>query len=234
MKDLTDLIKAGNRPDCKWNENFKNVLFCLFNHLDLTLNNTNENTSHSDLAMQTLCAFRELLQFQYKEFSNYIELTLMKLIDKYRDTPPTELTKLIEETIYTAARCLPAEACTRVLRPLIETGDYPKNLMAIKMLQKTIQQQMSVELCNRIRADLIKSLLISWENKESPVRRQSVLCIVDMHAVVGDCLFEHLTQLSSSKMKLLKVYINRRMEENSGGFVNSSSLAAKQQKQMMV
>ena len=34
MKDLTELIKAGNRPEYKWNENFKNILFCLFNHLD--------------------------------------------------------------------------------------------------------------------------------------------------------------------------------------------------------
>ena len=74
MKDLTELIKAGNRPECKWNENFKNILFCLFNHLDLTSNNDDQT-----LALQTLTALRELLQFQYKEFSNYIELTILKV-----------------------------------------------------------------------------------------------------------------------------------------------------------
>ena len=215
MKELTELIKAGNRPECKWNENFKTVLFCLFNHLDQSVTNsavTSNNEDTTGLAVQTLQALRELLQFQYKEFANYIELTLMKLIDKYRDQAPCELSKLVEECIYTAARCLPPEPCARVLKPLIESADYPKNLIAIKMLQKTIQQ-MSVDVCNRLKGDLIKSLLISWDNKDSPVRRQSVLCIVDIYLLVGDNLKEHLTQLSSSKMKLLNVYINRRYEE---------------------
>ena len=45
MKDLTELIKAGNRPECKWNENFKNILFCLFNHLDTTSNENNNNNN---------------------------------------------------------------------------------------------------------------------------------------------------------------------------------------------
>lgn len=34
MKDLTELIKAGNRPECKWNENFQKILHCLFRNLD--------------------------------------------------------------------------------------------------------------------------------------------------------------------------------------------------------
>lgn len=41
MRDLTELIKAGNRPECKWNENFKNILFCLFNHLDTSSSENN-------------------------------------------------------------------------------------------------------------------------------------------------------------------------------------------------
>ena len=82
MIDLTELIKAGNRPECKWNENFKNVLFFLFHHLDSA--SSSENTIDQNLASQNLIALKELLQFQYKEFSNYIELTIMKLIDKYK------------------------------------------------------------------------------------------------------------------------------------------------------
>ena len=42
LKDLTNLIKAGNRPECKWNENFKNILFCLFNNLDYSVNDTTD------------------------------------------------------------------------------------------------------------------------------------------------------------------------------------------------
>lgn len=209
MKDLTELIKAGNRPECKWNENFKNILFCLFNHLDWA--SANENSGDQALALQTLTALRELLQFQYKEFINYIELTILKLIEKYKESPPNELSKLVEEVIVTAARCLPPEPCARVLKPLIESSEFPKNLMAIRMMQKTIDQ-MSVDLANKLLPDLLMCLLIAWDSPHSPVRKASVFCLVSLYMIIGENLRPHLTNLSSSKIKLLNVYINRAKE----------------------
>lgn len=195
LRDLTELIKTGNRPECKWNENFKNILFCLFNHLDYSA-----NESDDQLAIQTMLALRELLQFQYKEFSNYIELTILKLIEKYKESPPNELSKLVEEVICTAARCLPPEPCTRVLKPLIETAEYPKNLMAIRMMQKTIDQ-MNPELCNRLLPDILNCLLIAWDSTHSPVRKAAVFCLVSLYMVIGEDLRMHLTSLSSSKVR---------------------------------
>lgn len=43
MKDLTELIKTGNRPECKWNENFQKILHCLFRNLNAS-HNSNENS----------------------------------------------------------------------------------------------------------------------------------------------------------------------------------------------
>lgn len=214
MKDLTELIKAGNRPECKWNENFKNILLCLFNHLDATTSTAASSMADScdqTLALQTLMALRELLQFQYKEFANYIELTIMKLIEKYREAPPNEVSKLVEEVICTAARCLPPEPCARVLKPLIETADYPKNLIAIRMMQKTIDQ-MSAELCARLLPDVLNALLVAWDSTHSPVRKAAVFCLVSIYMIVGEPLRHHLSNLSSSKVKLLNVYINRAKE----------------------
>jgi CLIP-associating protein 1/2 len=197
MKDLTELIKAGNRPECKWNENFKNILFCLFNHLDTS---SNENLSIDQaLEIQTLIALRELLQFQYKEFSNYIELTILKLVEKYKESPPNEISKVVEEVICTAARCLPPEPCARVLKPLIETADYPKNLMAIRMMQKTIDQ-MNAELCNKLLPDILNALLIAWDSSHSSVRKAAVFCLVSLYMIIGENLREHLKNLSSSKV----------------------------------
>ena len=198
MKELTELIKAGNRPECKWNENFKSILFCLFNHMDLT---STENNADQALALQTLIALRELLQFQYKEFANYIELTIMKLIEKYKDTPPNEMSKLVEEVICTAARCLPPEPCARVLKPLIETAEYPKNLMAIRMMQKTIDQ-MNFDLCSRLLPDLLNCLLVAWDSPHSPVRKASVFCLVSLYMIIGENLRPHLSGLSSSKVNI--------------------------------
>jgi CLIP-associating protein 1/2 len=145
-------------------------------------------------------ALRELLQFQYKEFSNYIELTIMKLIDKYKESSPNELSKLLEEVICTAARCLPPEPCTRVLKPLVETAEYPKNLIAIRMMQKTIDQ-MNTDLCNKLLPEILNALLIAWDSTHSPVRKAAVFCLVSLYMIIGENLRNHLTNLSSSKVR---------------------------------
>jgi CLIP-associating protein 1/2 len=156
------------------------------------------------LAIQTLIALRELLQFQYREFSNYIELTIMKLIEKYKESPPNELSKLVEEVICTAARCLPPEPCARVLKPLIETAEYPKNLIAIRMMQKTIDQ-MNIDLCSRLLPDILNALLIAWDSPHSPVRKASVFCLVSLYMVIGENLRSHLNNLSSSKVRIFSI-----------------------------
>ena len=75
-----------------------------------------------------MLALRELLKFQYKEFSNYIELTLIKLIEKYKESQLNER-KLLDEVICTAARYLPPEPCSRVLKPLIAIANEPKKII---------------------------------------------------------------------------------------------------------
>ncbi len=101
---------------------------------------------------------RELLQYHYKEFSNYIELTILKLIEQYKETS-NDVSKLVEDVIYTAARCLPPEPCIRVLKPLIESPIYPKNLISIRMLHKTLEN-INVDLCRRLLPDILSGLLV--------------------------------------------------------------------------
>jgi hypothetical protein len=57
MKDLTELIKAGNRPECKWNENFKTILFCLFNHLDTAFQTSANLTTLDSNNLDQVCEF---------------------------------------------------------------------------------------------------------------------------------------------------------------------------------
>jgi CLIP-associating protein 1/2 len=106
---------------------------------------------------------------------------------------------MVEEVICTAARCLPPEPCARILKPLIETADFPKNLMAIRMMQKTIDQ-MSVELSNKLLQDILNALLIAWDSSHSPVRKAAVFCLVSLYMIIGEDLRDHLKNLSSSKV----------------------------------
>lgn len=159
--------------------------------------------------MQSLTALRELLQFQYKEFTKYIELTISKLFALYRESPPNELSKLVEEVIVTAARCLPAEPCANILVPYVKEAEYPKNLISIRMLQKTIDQ-MSQDVCHKLLPAMLDSLLIAWDSPQSPVRKAAVFCLVSIYMIIGDGLRTHLINLSSSKVnfKFFQVFPN--------------------------
>lgn len=149
--------------------------------------------------IQSLTALRELLQFQYKEFTKYIELTISKLFALYRESPPNEFSKLVEEVIVTAARCLPAEPCALILVPYVKEAEYPKNLISIRMLQKTIDQ-MSHEVCQKLLPSMLDALLIAWDSPHSPVRKAAVFCLVSIYLIIGESLRIHLTNLSSSKV----------------------------------
>ncbi len=81
----------------------------------------------------------------------------MNLIEQYKDTP-NEASKIVEDVVYTAAIRLPPEPSIRILKPLIETAEYPKNLIAIRMLQK-ILEVLNEDICRIIISDILSALL---------------------------------------------------------------------------
>jgi len=203
MEDLVVLIKVDNKNESKWTENFNNILLSLFEHI---------NNKNSIVQINALLAMKELLTFQSKEFSNYVELTIIKLIEQYKDIT-SDLGKIVEEVICTAARYLPLEPCVHVLKPIIEKADYPKNFIAIRMLQKCIEK-MDSDTCLKLILEMRAALMIAWDSPHSPVRKAVVFCLVGVYMIIGDTLKAYLTDISSSKQKLLNVYINRAKEQS--------------------
>jgi vesicle coat complex subunit len=128
----------------------------------------------------------------------------MKLIERYQESSTNILAKPFEEVILTAARCLPSENCARILKPLIETAKYPKNLMATRMMQKTIDH-MTPEICARLLNDILSALLMAWDSTHSPVRKAAVFGLVSLYMKVGENLRKQLDNynLSSSKVNFL-------------------------------
>ena len=49
----------------------------------------------------------------------------------------------------------------------------------------------------------------AYDNPESAVRKAAVFCMVAIHGVVADAMNPYLSSLNGSKMKLLKLYIER-------------------------
>nr|XP_020834225.1 CLIP-associating protein 2 isoform X24 [Phascolarctos cinereus] len=188
-----------------WDEHFKTILLLLLETLG--------DREHSVRAL-ALRVLREILRNQPARFKNYAELTIMKTLEAHKD-PHKEVVRSAEEAASMLATSISPEQCIKVLCPIIQTADYPINLAAIKMQTKVIER-VSQDTLAQLLPEIVPGLIQGYDNSESSVRKACVFCLVAIHAVIGDELKPHLSQLTGSKMKLLNLYI-KRAQTGSGG-----------------
>ncbi|XP_026699745.1 CLIP-associating protein 2 isoform X21 [Athene cunicularia] len=181
-----------------WDEHFKTILLLLLETLG--------DKEHAIRAL-ALKVLREILRNQPARFKNYAELTIMKTLEAHKD-PHKEVVRSAEEAASMLATSISADQCIKVLCPIIQTADYPINLAAIKMQTKVIER-VSKETLTQLLPEIVPGLIQGYDNSESSVRKACVFCLVAIHAVIGDELKPHLSQLTGSKMKLLNLYIKR-------------------------
>ncbi|XP_059674333.1 CLIP-associating protein 2 isoform X3 [Gavia stellata] len=181
-----------------WDEHFKTILLLLLETLG--------DKEHAIRAL-ALKVLREILRNQPARFKNYAELTIMKTLEAHKD-PHKEVVRSAEEAASMLATSINPDQCIKVLCPIIQTADYPINLAAIKMQTKVIER-VSKETLTQLLPEIVPGLIQGYDNSESSVRKACVFCLVAIHAVIGDELKPHLSQLTGSKMKLLNLYIKR-------------------------
>ncbi|XP_035172069.1 CLIP-associating protein 2 isoform X33 [Oxyura jamaicensis] len=181
-----------------WDEHFKTILLLLL-----------ETLGDKEYAIRALAlkVLREILRNQPARFKNYAELTIMKTLEAHKD-PHKEVVRSAEEAASMLATSISPDQCIKVLCPIIQTADYPINLAAIKMQTKVIER-VSKETLTQLLPEIVPGLIQGYDNSESSVRKACVFCLVAIHAVIGDELKPHLSQLTGSKMKLLNLYIKR-------------------------
>ncbi|KAM8759363.1 CLIP-associating protein 2 isoform 8-T8 [Rhynchonycteris naso] len=203
---LYELMKLTQEESFSvWDEHFKTILLLLLETLG------DKEPTIRALALKVL---REILRHQPARFKNYAELTVMKTLEAHKD-PHKEVVRSAEEAALVLATSISPEQCIKVLCPIIQTADYPINLAAIKMQTKVIER-VSKETLNLLLPEIMPGLIQGYDNSESSVRKACVFCLVAVHAVIGDELKPHLSQLTGSKMKLLNLYI-KRAQTGSGG-----------------
>ncbi|XP_068526728.1 CLIP-associating protein 2 isoform X50 [Anas acuta] len=181
-----------------WDEHFKTILLLLL-----------ETLGDKEYAIRALAlkVLREILRNQPARFKNYAELTIMKTLEAHKD-PHKEVVRSAEEAASMLATSISPDQCIKVLCPIIQTADYPINLAAIKMQTKVIER-VSKETLTQLLPEIVPGLIQGYDNSESSVRKACVFCLVAIHAVIGDELKPHLSQLTGSKIKLLNLYIKR-------------------------
>ncbi|XP_034016960.1 CLIP-associating protein 2 isoform X19 [Thalassophryne amazonica] len=211
---LCDLLKLIRENTLQvWDEHFKTVLLLLLETL--------RDREHGirTLALRVL---REILSKQPWRFKNYAELTIIRALEAHKD-PHKEVVRAAEETAAMLALSISPDQCIKVLCPIIQSADYPMNLAAIKMQTKVIERIPRDSLIN-VLPEIVPGLIQGYDNSESSVRKACVFCLVAIHAVIGDDLKPHLSQLSSSKLKLLNLYIKRAQSGSSGSEPPTESL----------
>uniref|UniRef100_A0A3Q3EW13 Cytoplasmic linker associated protein 2 n=1 Tax=Kryptolebias marmoratus TaxID=37003 RepID=A0A3Q3EW13_KRYMA len=202
---LCELLKLIRENTLQvWDEHFKTILLLLLE--------TMGDTEHviRTLALRVL---REILGKQPWRFKNYAELTIMKTLEAHKD-PHKEVVRAAEETAAMLALSISPEQCIKVLCPIIQSADYPINLAAIKMQTKVVERIPREGLISML-PEIVPGLIQGYDNSESSVRKACVFCLVAIYAVIGEDLKPHLSQLSSSKLKLLNLYIKRKSHASS-------------------
>ncbi|XP_068431355.1 CLIP-associating protein 2 isoform X11 [Clinocottus analis] len=203
---LCELLKLIRENTLQvWDEHFKTILLLLL-----------ETMGDREHVIRTLAlrVLREILCKQPWRFKNYAELTIMKALEAHKD-PHKEVVRAAEETAAMLALSISPDQCVKVLCPIIQSADYPINLAAIKMQTKVVERVPREGLMSLL-PEIVPGLIQGYDNSESSVRKACVFCLVAIYAVIGEDLKPHLNQLSSSKLKLLNLYIKRAQSGSSG------------------
>ncbi|XP_060915447.1 CLIP-associating protein 2 isoform X34 [Labrus mixtus] len=211
---LCELLKLIRENTLQvWDEHFKTILLLLL-----------ETMGDREHLIRTLAlrVLREILSKQPWRFKNYAELTIMKSLEAHKD-PHKEVVRAAEETAAMLALSISPDQCIKVLCPIIQSADYPTNLAAIKMQTKVVERVPREGLVSLL-PEIVPGLIQGYDNSESSVRKACVFCLVAIYAVIGEDLKPHLNQLSSSKLKLLNLYIKRAQSGSSGGEPPSEGL----------
>uniref|UniRef100_A0A3Q3XI06 TOG domain-containing protein n=1 Tax=Mola mola TaxID=94237 RepID=A0A3Q3XI06_MOLML len=211
---LCELLKLIRENTLQvWDEHFKTILLLLL-----------ETMGDREHVIRTLAlrVLREILSKQPWRFKNYAELTIMKALEAHKD-PHKEVVRAAEETAAMLALSISPDQCIKVLCPIIQSADYPINLAAIKMQTKVVERVPRDGLINLL-PEIVPGLIQGYDNSESSVRKACVFCLVAIYAVIGEDLKPHLSQLSSSKLKLLNLYIKRAQSGSSGSEPPSDGL----------
>ncbi|XP_066957434.1 CLIP-associating protein 1-B isoform X33 [Macrobrachium rosenbergii] len=206
LMSLIRLARTGST--LVWNENFRVVLRLLLESL---------GCDDGGQRVLVLAVVTEMMRRSplVHHFLNFSELIILRVLNAHADGVK-EVLRAASVCAGTVAEILPPEVVIRVLKPLIQMGDYPVNQAAIKMLNKLVEAHQPSIVAAAL-PEIMPGLIKAYDNKESCVRKASVFCMVALHNAVGEeAMRPHLETLTGSKLKLLNLYIKRAETQSSG------------------
>ncbi|OON20032.1 HEAT repeat protein, partial [Opisthorchis viverrini] len=210
MLKLIKLLRDGTI--CNWDEYFKPTLLILLETLG------DDGCETRSLALKVL---QELVRAKPELFHDFACLFVIKVLDACRDEEKT-VTRAAEECAKSIAQHLPPDLCFSVLTPLINDTKMQVNLPAVKM-QEHVVRNSPPDLVTDVLDVIIPGLIVACNHEDSSMRKASIFCMVAIALKIGDAIWEHLNDLHVSKKRLLKLYIDRELNNA----VSSESLGTR-------
>ncbi|GAA28694.2 CLIP-associating protein 1, partial [Clonorchis sinensis] len=198
MLKLIKLLRDGTI--CNWDEYFKPTLLILLETLG------DDGCETRSLALKVL---QELVRAKPELFHDFACLFVIKVLDACRDEEKT-VTRAAEECAKSIAQHLPPDLCFSVLTPLINDTKMQVNLPAVKM-QEHVVRNSPPDLVTDVLDVIIPGLIVACNHEDSSMRKASIFCMVAIALKIGDAIWEHLNDLHVSKKRLLKLYIDREL-----------------------
>uniref|UniRef100_A0A1I8IUX8 ANK_REP_REGION domain-containing protein n=1 Tax=Macrostomum lignano TaxID=282301 RepID=A0A1I8IUX8_9PLAT len=186
MQRLIGLVR--DKTALNWDDHFKNILLILLETL---------SENESDIRACALSALQELLRAESARFVDFVEVTVLKVLEAHRDQDRS-VAKAADDCAKALSACLPADQILRVLIPIVLDSEVPITLAAIKMEMRVVQEADS-GLLERLLAELCPGLVRACEHQESPIRKAAIFCLVQVQLKVGDSLMLHLGDMSGTK-----------------------------------
>lgn len=206
--NVRQLAKFGT--DELWQKHLRPLLRLL---LDVLRSDGCQSCRQAALAAVSDLASREDSADRLEPFA---ELLFLRVLGVCGGTGGGESCRAGEHCAAVLSRRLLPATVLRVLTPLIQTGESAVCQAAVKALSQLVSATQEPDVVAGWLTQLMPALLRAYDHSESCVRKAAVFCIVAVHQQVGaEALDKHLAVLSSTKLKLLNLYI-RRAQQGAG------------------
>nr|KAG5707128.1 hypothetical protein BaRGS_011839 [Batillaria attramentaria] len=169
------------------------------------LSNHNERVRERRKMLDSLLKMVRNNAISKEQWDEHFKSILLILIETFGDSDIGGLSDLnsdeqvqraAEECALVIPTAINPEQALPILNSIIQTAKFPIHWAAIKM---------QVE---------------GYDDSDSRVRKAAVFCLVNIYMQVGEALRPYLSDLNSSKTKLLNLYIKRAQEDSKSGIMS--------------
>eukprot|EP00003_Mantamonas_plastica_P018752 TRINITY_DN3060_c1_g2_i1.p1 TRINITY_DN3060_c1_g2~~TRINITY_DN3060_c1_g2_i1.p1 ORF type:complete len:832 (+),score=288.88 TRINITY_DN3060_c1_g2_i1:275-2770(+) len=189
-----------------WEQHFGQILLEIINALQDT---------NAEVRELCLAVIKEMISNQHEYFTDYLHVVTTNMLGCFGDDS-REVSQAAEEALEQLIVTFDAQDCIDILNPLISSQDGALLQLCIRLMSQTLSQVEDAEYLHGQLPSILPGLFAAFNNPLADVRKAVVFCLVDLYMRLGDDFTPYLTNLSTSQLKLVTIYINRMRAKSNG------------------